>query len=161
VETRLNTYSIERYCVEQRIGVDDLRQFIQTLTQDAAQNRLRNLIVLSISGYGSDSKELYEVPDVCEYTRELQRALPVLFFFLDEFSAKRYVSWLCGPVSSEEIRTDRFQIQYKKWMEKCVENSWSAGYALLREACAPDEYLYELANDVDFERQATLTMIYM
>ena len=42
----------------------------------------KSTVEFSFSGYDSDPRELFEIPEVCSYMKLLSEALPELFFFL-------------------------------------------------------------------------------
>ena len=53
---------------------------------------------LSVDGYTDDERELYEIPEVCEYLDRLSVAFPYLFYFLstDTQGLKMITACVCG-----------------------------------------------------------------
>ena len=58
-------------------------------------------LVLSVSGYDDDERELYEIREVRKYFRELLKKHPYIFYFLNEGSWK--LVYLCACANIETL----------------------------------------------------------
>jgi hypothetical protein len=99
------------------------------------EGRLRK-ITLTISGYEDDPRELYEIPEVCDWARTTLELLPSLPFFLDGNSQYAFVGWLCGPVSRKESKTRQFANRFQETRKNCVSDAIAASSEFLERAGA-------------------------
>ncbi len=153
-----NQIIVKRDNIEGLIGFNEIEETLQSLVAISINKQIFNLIDLSIDGYGLDKRELHEIPEVCEWARVLRQKIPLLFYFLDLSSAKRYVGWLCGPVSVDEILTNKLQIRYQKELNKCIDESWKQGNDYLIETGASKDFIESL-QDADFSRISELSIM--
>ncbi len=120
------------------------------------EGRLRK-ITLTITGYGSDPRELYEIPEICTWASDTFKFLPSLWFFLDDDSQDRFVGWLCGPVAQQDIQLPDFLYRLNHKRMECATASTAASSDFLERAAASKEtvstfYLQQLnkrANTTD------------
>lgn len=47
---------------------------------------VKNILVINFQGYDSDPRELYNIPEVCNYSRAVFREIPDIFYFIDILS---------------------------------------------------------------------------
>ena len=79
---------------------------------------------LTISGYDDDPRELYEIPEVCQWANWIVHELPVLPFFLTDTALDRFAGWLCGPVSRKVVTSNEFSRKYTSVRMKCVTKAY-------------------------------------
>jgi hypothetical protein len=99
------------------------------------EGRLRK-ITLMISGYDNDPRELYEIPEVCDWARDAFKFLPSLWFFLDEDSQYAFIGWLCGPVAQKDIQSQDFLQRFNNRRMECASASIAASSDFLERAGA-------------------------
>jgi DNA-directed RNA polymerase subunit RPC12/RpoP len=99
------------------------------------EERLRK-ITMTISGYDSDPRELYEIPEVCAWARETNRSQPGLWYFLDEDSQYRFIGWICGPASLKDIQSQEFLNRFDSQKIECAVKSTAAFADILEKAGA-------------------------
>lgn len=75
------SYIIDRQDVE-RMDISDIQSFFQRLrcSREIAEH-CQGKVEISFYGYDMDSRELFEIPEVCKFASLLSQALPDLFFF--------------------------------------------------------------------------------
>lgn len=106
-------------------------------------------ITLTISGYISDPRELYEIPEVCAWARDTFKTLPSLWFFLNDDSQYRFVGWLCGPVAREYIQSRDFLQRFDNKRMECAVASTAASSDILERARASKEMVDLLLSGVE------------
>jgi len=93
--------TIPREAVESRNPfpvVDVLESWIPELCE-----RNRNRVQFQILGYDEDSRELYDIPEVREYYRELYNRHPGLFYWID---TRSYMLVFLGLMFYPPVRRD-------------------------------------------------------
>jgi hypothetical protein len=80
------TYFASREQVESRDISDALQFFVRLLEPETAK-RFKSWVLFGISGYDEDPRELYEIPDVRLWMRELDDLFPYWFYFLSKHSS--------------------------------------------------------------------------
>jgi uncharacterized protein YbaR (Trm112 family) len=99
------------------------------------ERRLRKT-TLMISGYDSDPRELYEIPEVCAWARETNKSQPGLWYFLDDNSQYAFIGWLCGPATRNEVLSTEFQQRFDAQKMECAVKSTAASADVLEKAGA-------------------------
>jgi len=66
-------------------------------------------ISITICGYDKDSRELFEIPEVCTWAKATLDLIPGLWMLLDKSSQTHLTVWSFGPVSREEMESSAFQ----------------------------------------------------
>ncbi len=81
---------------------------------------LKGRVSLVISGYNSDERELYEIPEVCEYLRSIDQEWPFWFFFLSQADESIKVVAMClGKATKVAPGLTRFdQDAWSTFMER-------------------------------------------
>jgi hypothetical protein len=87
---------------------------------------------LTISGYDNDPRELYEVPEVCQWANRIANDFPVLPFFLTDTALDRFVGWLCGPMSKADLTSHEFAEKYDDAKMTCVTKAIAESSEFLR-----------------------------
>lgn len=127
---RITLLPIEREYVEHpsESGQKYLAESIADLAKLWVTEAVPSKAELTISGYDNDPRELYEIPEVCEWARNTIKELPVLLFFITEASIVPFIGWLCGPLSKQEIDSPdflkRFEDVKKKYTIKAGAESF-------------------------------------
>lgn len=75
---------------------------------------LRGTVLFSVEGYDSDPRELYEIPEVQQWFRELLRKVPYLFYYVDpdpahqqySFIIPMYVKFTSIPGEGVQVESD-------------------------------------------------------
>lgn len=110
-------------------------------------------ITLTISGYDSDPRELYEIPEVCTWARDTFKALTSLWFFLDDDSRDRFIGWLCGPFTHKDIQSSDFIQQLNNKRMECAVTSFAAASDFLERNGASKEmisnFYFQAMNKLD------------
>lgn len=75
---------------------------------------------LTISGYDDDPRELYEIPEVCQWANQIFNQFPALLFFITSASIDRFTGWLCGPVSRQAVTSQEFAEKFASTRKRCV-----------------------------------------
>lgn len=44
---------------------------------------VKNILTINFQGYDSDPREVYNIPEVCNYLRAVFREIPNIFYFID------------------------------------------------------------------------------
>lgn len=111
---------------------------LRIAVQEAISQNDVPFIHLTIAEYDSDPRELFEIPEVCEWARSVRQQLPALFFFLDRASRLRFVGWLCGPASRAQVEKPNFKERFLSTLHECAGDTikWRT---YLGEAGASDE----------------------
>ena len=120
---------------------DELEKLAGGFAATCVQERKLRRITLTISGYDNDPRELYEIPEVCDWARHTIKFLPSLSFFLDDDSQYRLVGWLCGPVSRREVESRQFQERFQETMLRTIHESTMASSDFLERAGASRELI--------------------
>ena len=133
-QIRLNRLAIEEPTQE---NFATLEQAILGMVRTCVKKGLSLKVALSITGYGDDPRELYEIPEVCNWARGMVECMPSLWFFLDDESRDRLVGWLCGPVSRTEIESEEFLQRINEKHLECSTAAIAASSGVLETAGAP------------------------
>jgi len=123
-ETRITMLPIERKDIENMsaAGFQYLDDAINYLARLSITEEILNKAELTISGYDDDPRELYEIPEVCQWAKETVIKFPVLLFFLKDTSIDRFIGWICGPLSKQEVNSPEFLKKYEETrMEYCTK----------------------------------------
>jgi hypothetical protein len=67
--------------------IDGALAFLVGLLQPARARRFKSRLFFGISGYDEDSRELFQIPEVRLWMRELDVAFPYWFYFLSKHAA--------------------------------------------------------------------------
>lgn len=122
---RLLIITVERNQVEQQS--DAGRQYITNTITNLARIWVREgrpiKADLTIGGYNNDPRELYEIPEVCQWAKWITNELPVLPYFLAYGSLDLIVFMLCGPVSKDAIPSKNFQNKFKDTRTACASKA--------------------------------------
>ena len=129
---------IERDAVEHPSDVtrDNFERLVGGFAAMCVREGRLHKITLTISGYDSDPRELYEVPDVCAWARDTFKSLPSLWFFLDDDSQYAFSGWLCGPVARRDIQSRDFLQRLDNKRMECAGASIAASSGFLERAGA-------------------------
>jgi len=121
---RLTTLPVERKDIEHlsENGLQCLTEDITTLARLWITEETPSTAELTISGYDDDPRELYEIPEVCRWAKEIIKEFPVLLFFLKDTSIDRFITWISGPLSRQEIVSPEFLKKHGEMKAKyCFE----------------------------------------
>jgi len=124
--------NIHRMRIESRSPFSQVMlRAIEVLAGNAARDGKVYLMELKITGYEDDPRELFEIPEVCNWARAIFESSPGLWFFLGKASQLHFLGWMCGPVlqdSSPEFSrlaearwkeaTDRGLSDGERWLAK-------------------------------------------
>jgi len=112
-EVVITVLTIPRHEIETNpSSIDALVGAVDLLAEDTLKERRRHLLEIGISGYGEDPRELFEIPEVCDWAKRVFQLVPSLYYFLTADSWYRFVGWLCGPISKREISSRSFQSRF-------------------------------------------------
>lgn len=137
-------------------SVIDLIKFeVENAAILTVKKRKRYLIALTISGYNADPRELFEIPEVCNWTRSIFTLIPSFFYFLTIDCQRRFVGWLCGPVVKTKVNSAVFTECLDTQLMTCVVNGVVQGEELLMKQGA-DRLLIDEFRKYDVVR-TTLT----
>ncbi len=141
----VNLFPVEKHMIESKTGFKEIAEYLREHSEIIVTTRSYVPVTLTISGYDNDPRELYEISEICEWAKEGIKAIPSIFYFLDEASKKRFVGWLCGPISPSEISKQEFQDKYEAKFIACSMAGLAAGEEYLIDAGATKE-LVELCR---------------
>lgn len=111
----IHSISIDRQQIEMHPpDTSSLENILKFLVEKAAKMNDIHLMNLTIGGYDFDSRELYEIPEVCRWARVTFKHLPGIWFFLTTDCQIRFIGWLCGPFKKEDVYTTSFQDQFEQ-----------------------------------------------
>jgi hypothetical protein len=110
-------------------------------------------VELTISGYGTDPRELYEIPEVCDWARRTVRDVPVLPFFLTSVSLDRLAGWLCGPHSTTAFSDPKFPEKFQAARTACVVKAVAESSQFLARLGADNETLSRLYSQILNDRR--------
>lgn len=140
---RVTPVAVPRGALSEDPATGFLGEALRAAVQEGiAQNEIP-FIHLTIGGYDSDPRELFEVPEVCQWARAVRQQLPALFFFLDRASSLRLVGWLCGPASRAQADKPHFRDKYLAALHEWADET-ARWYAYLEEAGAPDAFVLRM-----------------
>jgi hypothetical protein len=112
---------------------------------------------LTISGYDDDPRELYEIPEVCQWAKWIVKEFPVLPFFLTDTALDRFVCWLCGPVSRKALTTPEFTKKFTDMRIECagIAIAESSGFLVRLGADGPtvSKFYFQIMADRATKRQ--------
>jgi len=115
-KTRLTMLPVERKDIENPSAAG--RQYLENAIANLARlwitEGVPSKAELTISGYDDDPRELYEIPEICQWAKETVKKFPVLLFFLKDTSIDRLVGWIFGPLSKQEIDSPEFLKKYEE-----------------------------------------------
>jgi hypothetical protein len=82
----------------------------------------REKLLLSVSGYDFDSRELPEIPEVCNFLRTLHRMWPYWFFFANQYdyTLPVLVSCICKSERLSPTVTQFDRDSYLQWVDECT-----------------------------------------
>jgi hypothetical protein len=119
--TRLTMLPVERRDIEHPSAAG--REYVTESIADLARLWIAegrpSRAMLTISGYDDDPRELYEIPEVCQWANRTLNEFPVLPFFLTDASLDPFVGWLCGPVSKHAITSPEFWKKFTDAKMRC------------------------------------------
>jgi len=121
-----------------------LEVFVDRAAETVVKERKPCTIEIIIDGYNRDSRELYEIPEVCEWARKEYRLLPGLSFFLTDDSRLRFCGWLCGSVTKDEIVTDSFLEKLDELRMRFIVDGVYHSESILRDKGADESLLKEI-----------------
>lgn len=90
-----------------------------------------HLLEITIDGYGTDQRELFEIPEVCDWARRTFQLVPSLYYFLAPDCQWRFIGWLCGPCNSREVVSASFQSSFDKQRTSAIVQSVVIGEEIL------------------------------
>jgi len=109
----IQTLSIPRHEIETNpSSIDCLMGAVDLAAEATVKEGKRHLIEITISGYGTDPRELFEIPEVCDWAKRAFELAPSLYYFLTVDCQYRFVGWLCGPISKAEVSSASFQKRF-------------------------------------------------
>ena len=127
------------------ISPESMLRAIDILAENAIKERRAYLLELKIGGYGDDKRELFEIPEVCQWARNAFTFAPAIWYFMNKAGQWHFLGWLCGPVAKSQANSPEFlEILDKQKMESVV-NGITKGEELLRKHGA-DSTLLETYN---------------
>lgn len=69
------------------------------------KSKLRGTVMLTISGYDTDPRELFEIEEVCTFCKKLVKAVPHMIYYLEQ---KETFAWFLNCIASDiELLTPR------------------------------------------------------
>ncbi|MGA3207969.1 MAG: hypothetical protein ABSE05_09085 [Syntrophales bacterium] len=121
-------YPVDRQSVETCSDKEiiSIKDYVKNITTVSIAKQRLNRFKLTINGYGGDTRELYEIPEVCVWARDCFQKIPYLIYFLDHASTYPFVSWLLGPISKTEAFSKEFESTFS---DKLTEVMISCSYA--------------------------------
>ncbi|MFC1901056.1 hypothetical protein ACFLYN_05635 [Chloroflexota bacterium] len=123
------------------ISRKELGEDLKSIAAAWISERKVRKVTLTISGYDDDPRELYEIPEVCAWAKDTYEHLASLCFFLDNESLVRFIGWLCGPVSREDIESPQFLKIFDDTTVKCSVDMTIAASDFLKKAGASEDLL--------------------
>lgn len=126
-------FPVERAMIEKQTGFRKLEEFIRGQAKLMKEKGEYFPFTLTISGYDLDSRQLFEIAEVCDWSRKCIEKLPGLFYFLDKTSKKAFTGWPCGPMSPKKITSDKFQKRYWTEFDSRFKQGFLEGEEYLRE----------------------------
>jgi hypothetical protein len=105
---------------------------LDLLAQSAAKDGRVHLLEMTISGYGDDPRELFEIPAVCEWARKAFAEAPGAWYFLSEATQWHFLGWLCGPATKSQVQTREFLQRLDGLRMQATAQGVAEGEALLR-----------------------------
>jgi DNA-directed RNA polymerase subunit RPC12/RpoP len=142
---------IPRGELENPSAIDRLKGQVESAAILSVKIRRKYLIALTISGYDRDPRELFEIPEVCNWARSVFERIPSLYYFLTVDSQWRFVGWLCGPIHKSEIESTAFQSRFDQQRLSCIVRSIVHGDEMLILQGA-DRHLVDEIRNYDLER---------
>jgi hypothetical protein len=129
-----------------------LQSLVDTDARETIRLQRRSVISITIHGYDSDPRELYEVSDVCAWARKVHEAIPGFHYWLTVDSGWRFAGWLCGPVAKSEVQKPTFQTRLEEMRTRLIVDGIVLGEAKLRELGAGDGLIAKIRAE-DLRRQ--------
>lgn len=75
---------VQFFILREEVKKMDTTRAAEQFTQlRLAGKKAKNCLMLIFTGYDSDSREIYQIPEAREYLRKLLHGFPELFYFLD------------------------------------------------------------------------------
>jgi hypothetical protein len=132
-------YPVDRQSIEtcSENEIISVKDYVKNITTVSIAKQRLNRFKLSVSGYGNDTRELYEIPEVCVWARNCFKKIPYLIYFLDDASTYPFVSWLLGPISKTIAFSKRFESIFTTKLTEVMLNS----------SHAASEYIITLGGD--------------
>ena len=143
--------SIPRGELENPSAIDGLKGQVESAAILTVRIRRKYLMALTISGYDTDPRELFEIPEVCNWARSVFEHVPTLYYFLTVDSQWRFVGWLCGPIHKSEIESTAFQDRFDEQRMSCIVRSIVHGEEMLVLQGA-DRHLIDDIRNYDVKR---------
>jgi len=116
----------------------DYTEFLRLFGPDATKlAEMYGNVEFSVSGYGQDARELYDIPEVMTFLRGLDAAWPYAFFFLktraspiNGFTLSEYFVYLnCTGSNNGQLEfTSPKREQFERWVRGLNEMSAKAGF---------------------------------
>ena len=114
-EVVINVLTIPRHEIETNpSSIDALMGTVDLLAENTVKEKRRHLLEIGISGYGEDPRELFEIPEVCDWAKRAFQLVPSLYYFLTADCQYRSVGWLCGPISTKEANSKSFRNRFNE-----------------------------------------------
>ena len=132
-------YPVDRQSVEtcSEKEIISIKDYVKNITTVSIAKQHLNRFKLIISGYDNDTRELYEIPEVCVWARDCFQKIPYLIYFLDHASTYPFISWLLGPISKTVAFSKEFESTFST---KLTE-------VMIRSSHAASEYIITLGGD--------------
>jgi len=149
-------FPIERDDVESRSEsvLAEMKANLLWLIRDSILEGIPQIADLTISGYDKDPRELYEIPDVCDWARWVEEKFPGLGYFLNQSSLIRLAGWRIGPFVHDETKTQQFLDQIDKSLMEYTMKSVVYGEELLLEHGATNGLVDSYRNAIRANIQA-------
>jgi len=114
-------------------SVERLADAINLVAEATVREGKIHLLEIAIDGYNADTRELYEIGEVCTWARRALEQLPGIWYFLTPDCQRRFIGWVCGPVSREDISSEAFQSSYANQRTYAIVNGVVFAERALRE----------------------------
>lgn len=82
-ESDLTTIVIPREFAERALVYPILEQLLRIYSDSKNIHLFHGWLSFSVNGYGDDDRELFQIPEVCDYFKSLSASFPFLFYFLN------------------------------------------------------------------------------
>ena len=124
-KTRLVMLPIQRKDIEHpsEESLRNLTVYITDLAHLWISEKKPSRANLTISGYDDDPRELYEIPEVCQWANQTYNQFPSLLFFLTSASIYSFVGWLCGPESKQTVASKEFAEKFMAKRQECLREA--------------------------------------
>lgn len=134
-------YSIQRKDIEEK-KLSNIAAFFKQLINHKAYYKYR--IKLMVEGYDSDSRELYEIPEIREYFNAVFKRIPYIYYFLSnkEIGYRCDVFFTTCIVKTQSSKNNDGSINFYMDITKNFEEEIYKGFKQIRATRREIEYFF-------------------